>query len=68
MNKNPKFPIETWNSVDKYTEAGIVGYEPMTAKELDTEDKQDEELYDNNNYLEEKFGITFAPRNESSAF
>ena len=55
MNKDPMFPIEEWDSPQKYADAGVVGYEPMTAKELDTEDKQDEALADSNNYLEEKF-------------
>ena len=60
MNKQPMFLIEEWNSAEKYAQANIIGYEPMTAKELDTEDKQDEELYDHNNYLEEKFDGTRA--------
>ena len=60
MNKDPMFPIEEWDSPQKYADAGVVGYEPMTAKELDTEDKQDEALADSNNYLEEKFDGTRA--------
>ena len=60
MNKDPMFPIEEWDSPQKYANAGVVGYEPMTAKELDTEDKQDEALADSNNYLEEKFDGTRA--------
>lgn len=55
MDKEPKFPIEEWDSVEKYAEAGIIGYEPMTAKELDTDEKQEEALNNQNNYLEEKF-------------
>ena len=60
INREPKFPIEEWDSAKKYEEANIIGYEPMTAKELDTEDKQDEALNDCNNYLEEKFDGTRA--------
>ena len=60
MRVEPMFPIEKWDSAEKYEEAGIVGYEPMTAKELDTEDKQDEALNDTSNYLEEKFDGTRA--------
>ena len=60
MNMNPRFPIEEWDSAEKYAEANIVGYEPMTAKELDTEDKQEKALYNPDNYLEEKFDGTRA--------
>ena len=54
------FPIEEWDSVEKYAQANIVGYEPMTAKELDTDDKQEEAFNDTNNYVEEKFDGTRA--------
>lgn len=60
MNKQPMFPIEEWDSAEKYAQANIVGYEPMTAKELDTEEKQDEAFNDSNNYIEEKFDGTRA--------
>ena len=54
------FPIEEWDSAEKYAQANIVGYEPMTAKELDTDDKQEEAFNDTNNYVEEKFDGTRA--------
>ena len=60
MNKQPMFPIEEWDSAEKYAQANIIGYEPMTAKELDTEDKQEEAFNNSNNYVEEKFDGTRA--------
>ena len=54
------FPIEEWDSADKYAQANIIGYEPMTAKELDTDDKQEEAFNNSNNYVEEKFDGTRA--------
>ena len=60
MNKEPMFPIEEWDSAEKYAQANIVGYNPMTAKELDTDDKQEEAFNDSNNYVEEKFDGTRA--------
>ena len=54
------FPIEEWDSAEKYAQANIVGYEPMTAKELDTDDKQEEAFNNSNNYVEEKFDGTRA--------
>lgn len=60
MDIEPKFPIEKWDSKEKYEKAGIVGYEPMTAKELDTEEAQDRELNNSDNYIEEKFDGTRA--------
>ena len=60
MNKEPMFPIEEWDSAEKYAQANIIGYEPMTAKELDTEDKQEEAFNNSNNYIEEKFDGTRA--------
>ena len=60
MNKEPMFPIEKWDSVEKYEDANIIGYEPMTAKELDTDEKQEEAFNNSNNYVEEKFDGTRA--------
>lgn len=60
FSREPKFLIEEWDSAYKYEEANIIGYEPMTAKELDTEEKQEEALNDTSNYLEEKFDGTRA--------
>ena len=60
MNKQPMFPIEEWDSAEKYAQSNIVGYEPMTAKELDTDDKQEEAFNNSNNYVEEKFDGTRA--------
>ena len=54
------FPIEEWDSAEKYAQSNIVGYEPMTAKELDTDDKQEEAFNNSNNYVEEKFDGTRA--------
>lgn len=54
------FPIEKWDCPEAFNMAGIKGYEPMTAKELDTEEKQDSALSDSNNILEEKFDGTRA--------
>lgn len=52
------FPIEEWNSVEAFKQAGIRGYEPMTAKELNTEEKKDNAFNDESNYIEEKFDGT----------
>ena len=54
------FPSELWDCPEAFKISGIRGYEPMTAKELETEDKQDEALADTNNILEEKFDGTRA--------
>ena len=54
------FPIEEWDSAEKYAQANIIGYEPMSAKELDTDDKQEEAFNNSNNYIEEKFDGTRA--------
>lgn len=54
------FPIEEWCDASVFKKAKIVGYEPMTAKELETEDVQDARLNDANNYFEEKFDGTRA--------
>lgn len=55
-----QFSIDVWNSPLVFKEANIRGYEPMTAKELDTEEKQDSALRDNKNIVEEKFDGTRA--------
>lgn len=54
------FPSEMWDCPEAFNIAGIRGYEPMTAKELDTEEKQDFELGLSENILEEKFDGTRA--------
>lgn len=54
------FPVEYWDSPEAFKMAGIRGYEPMTAKELETEEAQDEKLSDSNYFLEEKFDGTRA--------
>ena len=54
------FPSEDWDCAEAFKMAGIKGYEPMTAKELDTEEKQDFELGLEENILEEKFDGTRA--------
>lgn len=54
------FPIDEWDCAEAFKMVGIRGYEPMTAKELDTEEKQDEALRDSSNILEEKFDGTRA--------
>lgn len=52
------FPQELWDSPEAFKMAGIRGLEPMTAKELETEEMQDDRLADPENYLEEKFDGT----------
>lgn len=53
-----EYPIELWDSPEAFSHAGIRGYEPMTAKELDTPEKQDEAFNNPDNYIEEKFDGT----------
>lgn len=55
-----KFPMSDWGSPEEFKSAGIRGYEPMTAKELETEEAQDEKMADSSYYLEEKFDGTRA--------
>ena len=38
------FPSEMWDCPEAFKMAGIRGYEPMTAKELETEEVQDEKI------------------------
>ena len=54
------FPIEMWDCPEAFKMAGIRGYEPMTAKEIETEEQQDEKLRDSTNIIEEKFDGTRA--------
>lgn len=54
------FPIENWDCPEAFKFANIKGYEPMTAKELETEEQQDEKLNDSSYILEEKFDGTRA--------
>lgn len=54
------FPIEKWNCVEAFKSAGVKGYEPMLAKELDTEEKQDECFNSSEYFIEEKFDGTRA--------
>lgn len=50
--------FQDFTSAKDYEEAGITGYEPMTAKELDTTEKQDSCLNDPRYIIEEKFDGT----------
>lgn len=54
------FPMSAWNTPEAYAFANIKGYEPMTAKELETEEQQDEKLNSEDYFLEEKFDGTRA--------
>lgn len=54
------FPIEMWDSPEAFKFVGIRGYEPMTAKELETEEVQDSKLNSNDYFIEEKFDGTRA--------
>ena len=54
------FPIEEWDSPEAFKFVKIRGYEPMTAKELETEEVQDSKLNDNDYFIEEKFDGTRA--------
>ena len=60
MNKEPMFPSSVWNSEEVYLQNGIIPLCPMTAKELDTDEKQEEAFNNSNNYVEEKFDGTRA--------
>lgn len=54
------FPAEMWDSPEAFELANIKGYEPMTAKELDTEVAQDAQFNNPDNIIEEKFDGTRA--------
>lgn len=56
--RTPKF--EHYTSAEMYERVGLKGYEPMTAKEIDTEEQQDAILNDPNYVIEEKFDGTRA--------
>ena len=54
------FPSDEWDDQLAFNMVGIHGYEPMTAKELETEEVQNEKMADKSYYLEEKFDGTRA--------
>lgn len=54
----PRF--EHYTSAEMYESAGLKGYAPMTAKEIETEEQQDEILKDSQYIIEEKFDGTRA--------
>lgn len=54
----PRF--EHYISAEMYERAGLKGYAPMTAKEIETEEQQDEILNDSQYIIEEKFDGTRA--------
>ena len=54
------FPPEQWNCPEAFDMAGVKGYEPMTAKELETDEAQDKVLNSDEYYIEEKFDGTRA--------
>lgn len=54
------FPTEMWDCPEAFKFAGIRGYEPMTAKELETEEVQNEKLESDKYFIEEKFDGTRA--------
>lgn len=54
------FPIEYWDSPDAFYMSGIKGYEPMTAKELETEEEQNNCFNSADYIIEEKFDGTRA--------
>ena len=61
IDGHPIIPyFEHYTSVDMYEKAGLKGYAPMTAKEIDTEEQQDAILNDPNYVIEEKFDGTRA--------
>ena len=52
--------FSNYTSVDMYKKDGLIGYDPMTAKEIETEEKQEEVLSDSSYFVEEKFDGTRA--------
>ena len=52
--------FEHYTSADMSERVGLKGYAPMTAKEIETEEQQDELLNDSNYVVEEKFDGTRA--------
>lgn len=54
------FPSDEWDCVEAFNFAKIKGYDPMLAKEIPEQEKQDELMNDSNYILEEKFDGTRA--------
>ena len=54
------FSSDRWDCPRAFKMSGIRGYEPMTAKELETEEQQNEKLNSSEYYIEEKFDGTRA--------
>ena len=54
----PIFSQEIWNCEEAYKFAKIRGYEPMLAKEIETEEQQDEAFNSEDYFIEEKFDGT----------
>ena len=48
MTLKQMFPIENWNSPECFKFAGVNGYAPMLAKELETEESKDKAFNDPN--------------------
>lgn len=57
---SPMFPSSVWDCPEAFHFAGITGYEPMTAKELITEESQESKFNDPDYIIEEKFDGTRA--------
>ena len=60
LTYDERFSPEVWDCPEAFKFAGIRGYEPMTAKELETEEAQDEVFDSPENVIEEKFDGTRA--------
>ena len=54
------FPIEEWDCPEAFKFAGIRGYEPMTSKELETEEQQNSRFNSTEYFVEEKYDGTRA--------
>ena len=54
------FPANLWDCPEAFRMSRIRGYEPMTAKELDTEEAQNERFNSEDYFIEEKFDGTRA--------
>lgn len=52
------FPPEEWDCKEAFAFAGVKGFEPMLAKELETEEEQDRAFNDPDYIMEEKFDGT----------
>ena len=55
-----RFPDDEWDCPEAFQFAGIKGYDPMTAKELDTDEAQDKAFNNKDYIVEEKFDGTRA--------